>query len=158
MSALSKVLRPLAFAVAVPALAALAACASTTAVMMAPARPPIDPAQVRLYPATPPGAQEIAQIEATSPIGFGSQEQVDAAIKQLKNSAAHVGANGIVLVGTGSQTGPGGVSVGVGSFGRSFGSSVGFGIPTTQKKATGVAIWVPDNIVAPPAATGTPAY
>lgn len=131
--------------------AALGACASTTSVMMAPARPPIDPAQVQVYAVPPPGAQEIAQIETTSEISFGgtNQAQADQVVLQMKTAAAHIGANGVVLLGSGSTRGPGGMSVGVGSYGPGFGSSVGFGIPTAQKKATGIAIWVPDGVTAP---------
>lgn len=122
---------------------ALAGCASASKVMMGQARAPIDPSQVRIYNTAPVGAVEIAQLEATSAAGFGTQGQTDAAVERLKREAASVGANGVVLMGVGSQRSGGGVSVGAGSYGGHVGGGLGIGIPTTQKHAAGVAIWVP---------------
>lgn len=99
--------------------AALAAgCASSSKVMLGQARAPIDPAQVQVYRTTPAGAQEVAQLEATSAVGFGTQGQTDAAIARLKREAAALGANGVVLLGVGSSGSPVGMSVGAGSYGR----------------------------------------
>ncbi|MBP7465472.1 MAG: hypothetical protein KA776_04360, partial [Pseudoxanthomonas sp.] len=81
---------------------ALAGCAGSSKVMVGQARPPIDPAQVQVYTAVPPGSQEIAQLEASSAIGFGTQGQTDAAVERLKREAAALGANGVVLIGVGS--------------------------------------------------------
>ena len=78
---------------------ALAGCAGSSKVMVGQARPPIDPAQVQVYTAVPPGSQEIAQLEASSAIGFGTQGQTDAAVERLKREAAALGANGVVLIG-----------------------------------------------------------
>ena len=122
---------------------ALAGCAGSSKVMVGQARPPIDPAQVQVYTAVPPGSQEIAQLEASSAIGFGTQGQTDAAVERLKREAAALGANGVVLIGVGSAAGPANMSVGAGSWGSSSFGGVGIGIPTQQKKAAGVAIWVP---------------
>lgn len=121
----------------------LAGCAGTSKVMLATPRPPIDPAQVRLYPEVPPGAVQIAQIQATSGAGFDTQGQTDAALARLKKAAAEVGANGVVLIGVDSQRSGGGVSIGAGSYGGHVGGGLGIGIPTTRKQANGVAIWVP---------------
>ena len=49
----------------------------------------------------------------------------------------------MVLIGVGSAAGPANMSVGAGSWGSSSFGGVGIGIPTQQKKAAGVAIWVP---------------
>ena len=131
--------------VAILALAALlAGCAGTSKVMLGPARAPIDPAQVRVYTAVPPGAVEIAQLESSSAVGFGTQGQTDAAVARLKREAEALGANGVVLIGVDSSGSPVGMSVGAGSFGRHGGGGLSVGIPTTQKKAAGVAIWVPN--------------
>ena len=122
--------------------AALAAgCASSSKVMLGQARAPIDPAQVQVYRTAPAGAQEIAQLESKSAVGFGTQGQTDAA--RLKREAAALGANGIVLLGVGSSGSPVGMSVGAGSYGRHSGGGLSMGIPTTQKQAAGVAIYVP---------------
>lgn len=122
---------------------ALTACAGTSKVMLGQARPPVDPAQVRIYTTPPPGSMEIAQLESSSAVGFGTQGQTDAAVARLKREAAALGANGVILMGVGSSGSPVGMSVGAGSYGSHVGGGVGIGIPTTQKKAAGVAIYVP---------------
>jgi hypothetical protein len=122
---------------------ALAGCASTSKVMLGTARAPVDPAQVRIYTNPPPGSVEIAQLESSSAVGFGTQGQTDAAVARLKREAAALGANGVILMGVGSSGSPVGMSVGGGSYGRHSGGGIGIGIPTTQKKAAGVAIYVP---------------
>ena len=128
---------------------ALAACAGTSKVMLSQARPPVDPAQVRIYTTPPPGSVEIAQLESSSAVGFGTQGQTDAAVARLKREAAALGANGVILMGVGSSGSPVGMSVGAGSYGSHSGGGIGIGIPTTQKKAAGVAIYVPPGAEAP---------
>jgi hypothetical protein len=111
--------------------------------MLSAARAPIDPALVQVYSTAPAGSVEIAQIESTSAPGFGTQGQTDAAMARLKREAASLGANGVVVVGIGSERSGGGVSVGGGSYGGHVGGGLGIGIPTTQKHAAGVAILKP---------------
>jgi hypothetical protein len=136
---------------------ALAGCAGSSKVMVGQARPAIDPSQVQIYSVVPPGSQEIAQIESSSAIGFGTQGQTDAAVTRLKAEAAALGANGVVLMGVGaSGSSGGGVSVGGGSWGSSSYGGVGVGIPTQQKKAYGMAIWVPPGAVRQVPATPVP--
>ena len=125
------------------AAALVAGCAGSSKVMLGQARAPIDPAQVQIYRTPPAGSQEIAQLESKSAVGFGTQGQTDAAIARLKKEAAALGANGVILMGVGSSGSPVGMSVGAGSYGSHVGGGVGIGIPTTQKRAAGVAIWVP---------------
>ena len=122
----------------------VAGCASTSRVMLGQARAPIDPAQVQVYSTPPAGSVEIAQLESSSAVGFGTQGQTDAAVARLKRDAAALGANGVILMGVGSSGSPVGMSVGAGSYGSRVGGGVGIGIPTTQRKAAGVAIWVPN--------------
>ena len=134
--------------VALTAVLLLSGCAGSSKVMVGQARPAIDPAQVRIYTVVPAGSQEIAQIESSSAIGFGTQGQTDSAVARLKAEAAALGANGVVLMGVGaSGSSGGGVSVGGGSWGSSSYGGVGIGIPTQQKKAVGMAIWVPPGAV-----------
>ena len=123
--------------------ATLNACAGTSKVMLGQPRTPIDASQVQIYSTPPPGSVEIAQLEASSAVGFGTQGQTDAAVARLKREAAALGANGVILLGVGSSGSPVGMSVGAGSYGRHVSGGVGIGIPTTQKKAAGVAIYVP---------------
>lgn len=120
-----------------------AGCASSSKVMLGQARPAIDPSQVQVYRTAPAGALEIAQLESKSAVGFGTQGQTDAAVARLKREAAALGANGVVLIGVGSSGSPVGMSVGAGSYGRHSGGGLSMGIPTTQKQAAGVAIYVP---------------
>ncbi len=135
-----------------------AGCASTSKVMLGQARAPVDPATVQIYSTPPAGSQEIAQLESASAVGFGTQGQTDAAVMRLKREAAALGANGVILMGVGSSGSPVGMSVGAGSYGSHVGGGVGIGIPTTQKRAAGVAIWVPNPPPAPrlPTQTITP--
>ena len=127
----------------------VAGCASTSRVMLGQARAPIDPAQVQVYSTPPAGSVEIAQLESSSAVGFGTQGQTDAAVARLKRDAAALGANGVILIGVGSSGSPVGMSVGAGSYGSRVGGGVGIGIPTTQRKAAGVAIWVPNPAPVP---------
>ncbi len=118
-------------------------CASTSKVMLGQARAPVDPASVQIYSTPPPGSVEIAQLESSSAVGFGTQGQTDAAVARLKREAAALGANGVILMGVGSGGSPVGMSVGAGSFGRHTAGGLSVGIPTQQKRAAGIAIWVP---------------
>ncbi|HLM52548.1 MAG TPA: hypothetical protein VK325_02900 [Pseudoxanthomonas sp.] len=127
--------------------ALVTACASSSKIMLGQPRAPIDPAQVQIYSSPPPGSFEIAQLESSSAVGFGTQGQADAAVARLRREAAALGANGVILMGVGSSGSPVGMSVGAGRYGRSSGASVGLGIPTTQKKAAGIAIYVPPGAV-----------
>ncbi|SOU05741.1 hypothetical protein [Xanthomonas arboricola] len=130
-------------AIAAATVALLAGCASSSKVMLGQARAPIDPSLVQVYSNAPVGSVEIAQLETTSAAGFGTQGQTDAAVQRLKREAAKLGANGVVIVGVGSERSGGGLSVGGGSYGGRVGGGLGIGIPTTQKRAAGMAIWVP---------------
>lgn len=132
---------PLAIALGVAL--ATGGCASTSRVMLGQARAPVDPASVQICSTPPAGAVEIAQLEASSAVGFGTQGQTDAAIARLKREAAALGANGVILMGVGAGGSPVGMSVGAGSYGRHGGGGLSVGIPTQQKRAAGVAIWVP---------------
>lgn len=127
--------------------ATLTACAGTSKVMLGQPRAAIDASQVQIYSTPPPGSVEIAQLEASSAVGFGTQGQTDAAVARLKREAAALGANGVILMGVGSSGSPVGMSVGAGSYGRNTAGGIGIGIPTTQKKAAGVAIYVPSGAV-----------
>lgn len=123
--------------------ALLGGCASTDKLMLGEARAPIDPSEVRIYRAPPPGAIEIAEIDASSAIGFGTKGQDAAVMDRLRQEAAALGANGLLILGRGDSRSPVGMSVGGGSYGRNSAVGIGIGIPTTQKQATAVALYVP---------------
>jgi hypothetical protein len=126
-------------------LAALSGCASVHHVMLSAPRPAIDPAQVKVYQVPPKQYVEIARLDAKSGAGFGTQGQIDATINRLANEAAKLGANGVILLGVDSSRSPVSMGVGAGSYGRHSGASIGFGIPTTQQRAEGIAIYVTEE-------------
>ena len=84
------------------AFVALAACAAPQSfVLVGTARPPISPAEVKIYSHPPPTFEEIAILNASSNSVFspGGQSTVDKVIERLKEQAAKLGANGIILEG-----------------------------------------------------------
>ncbi|HEY2686104.1 MAG TPA: hypothetical protein VGI93_21520 [Steroidobacteraceae bacterium] len=135
-------------AVALTACAALVACASGAPQMMGAARAPIAPEQVVIYPAPPANYEKIAILTASSKSAFtpGGQKSIDKVVEKLKDQAAKLGANGLILqdfsdrqsasigTGVGSQTYTHNASVGVG---------VGGGVGIFKKTGQGVAIYVP---------------
>jgi len=132
--------------------ALVSACAGTSHVITGKPRAPIDPSQVTIYSVAPPQYEEIAVIDASSQMSFafGDQNKMNAVMDRLKKEAASLGANGVLLQGTGSQ-GAGGVSTGVGVGGVSGGGGGGVGVGTgislssPAKTGRGLAIHVPGN-------------
>jgi len=131
-------------------LAGLHACA-TSHVMIGQARPPISPAQVQVYFHPPAGKyDEIAMLDTSSKGGFGftAQGKTDIVMNRLKEEAAKLGANGVLLQGIGEQSG-GSVSTGFGGASASgshvSGGGIGFSGNTTQKVGSGIAIYVEPN-------------
>lgn len=126
----------------------LAGCAGSSSRLLAPARPPINPAEVRIYQTPPPKFQEIARLDATSGPRFfhGTQQTDDEALLRLKVEAAKVGANGVLLTFVGDEpTGSLGIGVGGGGYASSH-SAVSGGAagsaPVVQTGAHGIAIYV----------------
>lgn len=125
----------------------LSACASS-ALITGKTRPPIDPSQVSIYYAPPPGKyEEIALLDTKSgAFTYGEQNKTNAIVAHLREEAAKVGANGVLFGGAVSGPGNTGVSVGAGggrAGGRSFSSGgLGVSISPTQKFARGTAIYV----------------
>ncbi len=131
-------------------LALVAGCA-TSHVMIGKARPPISPDEVRIFQ-RPPDApyEEIARIETSSQgsFAFTAQGKTDAVIKRLKDEAAKLGANGVILEGIGEvPSGSIGTGGGTASYSGSGSTGVGLGINAglTRKVAGGLAIYVATN-------------
>jgi hypothetical protein len=128
----------------------LGACA-TSHVLMGQARPPISPALVQVYfhpPATK--YEEIAMLDTSSKGGFGftAQGKTDIVINRLKEEAAKLGANGVLIQGVGDQPG-GSVSTGFGQA-NAYGNhatagGIGFSGNVTHKVGSGIAIYVEPN-------------
>jgi len=123
--------------------AALVGCAASSHITVGTVRPKIDPAAVRLYLTPPAKFEEVAVLEASSKnsITFGSQAKADKVVERLKNEAAALGANGVLLGDVGEQQ-SGSVSTGSATTykGGAYGSGVTAGIFDHHGKA--VAIFV----------------
>jgi len=134
------------------ALGLLAGCAGGSARLLAPARPAINAAEVRVYRFAPTHYQEIAVLDATSGAHFyhGTAEGEADALRRLKEEAARVGANGVLITALGDRSSG---SIGVGVAGGAVSSdrhsfqagegAVSGGAPIVRNGAAGIAIYVP---------------
>jgi hypothetical protein len=126
----------------------LAACV-TSHVIVGKVRPPIPPEQVQLY-LHPPGTpyEEVALLESSSKhsFSFTAQGKTDAVIMRMKEDAAKLGANGILLEGVGDKA-AGSVGTGFGTATGTGHSVIGLGFGTSGtvfvKSGKGLAIYVP---------------
>lgn len=125
----------------------LAGCATSHMLTGTP-RAPIDPSQVRIYHGPPPVPyEEIAILQTRSGgLTYGEQNKIDSVMRKLREEAARLGANGVLLQATADGYSNSGVSVGAGGGrvgGRGFGGiGVGVNISPSQVHATGIAIHV----------------
>lgn len=133
----------------------LVACAPSSHIVVGTAHPPISPSEVKIYLRPPPSFEEIAILSASadSMFGSGGQATVDKVILRLKEDAAKLGANGIILEGmTDQQTGS--LGAGSGSASSSGNTAVGVGVGTSlgifKKTGHGRAIFVPPGVATPP--------
>jgi hypothetical protein len=134
-------------ALIVLAAAELAACATDSVVVVGAQRAPISPADVKIYSKPPPAFEEIAVLNASSNSMFttGGQATVDKVINGLKEQAAKLGANGVILEGFSDQaTGSVGTGVGGTSVSSNSASSAGVGgsLGIYTKTGHGRAIYV----------------
>jgi hypothetical protein len=128
----------------------LVACASS-AIVIGKVRPAISPDQVKIFLHPPKKYEEIAALESSSKNSWSvtSQGKMDVVIQRLKEEAAKLGANGVLLQGTGNEYG-GSVSTSTGTatvsgntaFGTGFGTSVG----VVHKAGSGIAIFVEEEL------------
>ena len=127
-------------------------CGTTANVMMVGnARPAISPESVRVYHSPPRRFQRIAIINSSSGGSwlFADRDQVPEAIERIREEAAKLGANGVLLEAVGT-TSSGSLGVGVGGFGvgggrRHFHAVSGHGSffgPILHKTVQATAIYV----------------
>lgn len=146
-----KLLRSSAGIPAALALMSAAACAAshaTSHVLIGKARAPLSTDQVRLYLEPPAGRfEQIAVIEASSKhsFSFTAQRKEDVVIRRLKEEAAKLGANGVLL--REIADGPAGsVGAGVGREYESARGTISLGLSgsgfTMQKFGEGMAIYL----------------
>ncbi len=127
------------------ALLFLAACAGASShIIVGNQRPPISAAQVKLYFAPPAKFEEIAIIDASSKNSFAVSDQgkTDVVIERLKAEAASLGANGVLIQATGSES-TGGATVGMMS-GTNPAFGTGIYASALHKVGHALAIYVPE--------------
>ena len=121
---------------------ATAGCASSH-ILVGKARPPISPEQVKVYLRPPAKYEEIALLEASSKnsLAVTQQGKTNKAIERLREEAAQLGANGILLQGSGTEYG-GSVNTGAATAtgNTAYGTGVSFAV--MHKAASGMAIFV----------------
>jgi hypothetical protein len=128
----------------------LTGCATDSVIVTGSPRPPISPAEVKIYSQPPPAFEEIAILNASKSVAFttGGQKTVDKVIEGLKAQAAKVGANGILLEGFSDQQ-TGALGAGSGSSSYSSNTAVGVGVGGSlgiyKKTGHGRAIFVPPS-------------
>jgi hypothetical protein len=127
----------------------LVGCATSSHVLVGTPRAPIAPEFVKVYLQPPAKFEQIATIDATSrgSLTITSQQNMDKAIARLKQEAARLGANGILLQGVeDQQSGSIGTGVGNSTFNgnTAIGANVGGSFGIYNKAAKGLAIYVPE--------------
>ena len=142
----SRAWRALATAIVLGASLGLAACASSSNVLVGQARTATTPAQVKLYLQAPKRYQQIALIEANSRLSFSFSDQakMDSVVARMKEQAAQVGANGLLLQQTGAQPGSG-LSIGLGGGSGGLGGGIGTSTASMDRTGSGIAIWVEEE-------------
>jgi hypothetical protein len=125
-------------------------CASSSHIIVGKIRPAIAPNQVRLYIRPPTNYEEIAILNASSRHSwkFTEQGRTDKAIERLKEAAARLGANGLLLNGiadeyAGSISTESATATAYGN--TAYGFGVGTSVPIRYKSAAGIAIFVPEQ-------------
>ena len=129
----------------------LCSCGSTNTIMVGQARPAISPDAVRVYYTPPRRFERIAMINSSSgpTWAFTTRGQTQDAINQLREEAAKVGANGILIEAI-DTTSSGGVGLSIGGFGVGGGHHSGYAVggggdfagPILHKTAHATAIYV----------------
>lgn len=115
------------------ALVLLFGCTTGSSIITGTKRPAINPSEVTIYLDPPAEYEAIGIIEVSSGVGFSRQKAQDRAMEALKSRAAKVGANGVLLTNTGSQ------SVGTAGY---YSNGFYYGGSTDKILAQGRAIYV----------------
>lgn len=120
-------------------------CASSH-ILVGKARPPISPEQVKIYLRPPAKYEEIAILEASSKSSWAVTQQgkMNKAIERLKEEAARLGANGILLQGSGTEYGAS-VNTGAATTTGNTAYGTGVSVPVMHKAVSGLAIFVSEE-------------
>lgn len=131
--------------IAIAALAALALSGCTSShILVGQQRPAISPSEVRLYLEPPAVYENVAVLKSNNNASFAitSQQKTNKVVERLRDEAAALGANGILLQGVKDQySGSVGFGNAFASGGHIWGS--GFSAATFVKVGSGIAIHVP---------------
>jgi len=111
----------------------LSSCASGSYILTGQKRPPTNPALVKLYTTPPQKFDVIGIINASSDSGWTAQGDMDYAVSELKEQAAKLGANGVLITGRGETS-----SAVVGTYSN----GMMYAIPTSAQSVTGQAVYV----------------
>jgi len=138
-------------------LALLSACSTSSRQIVGEKRTPISPEQVTIYREKPANYEQIAFIQASSKnsLAFGDQAMQNVIIDRLKQEAANLGANGVLLQQTEEEI-TGSIGSGSGISGRNVGIGIGLSFPITNQLTRAVAIYITpltDSASAQPALT-----
>ncbi|MCO4787023.1 MAG: hypothetical protein KC467_13995, partial [Marinomonas atlantica] len=110
-------------------------------------RPAIDVRVVKVYSEAPTTEYEvIGSIEASSSRGMTQQGRMDSAIEALKEEAAEIGANGVIISNLPNPSGGVStqISTGISGGSRGFSSGLGTGITIHPAEIKGTAVYVFD--------------
>jgi hypothetical protein len=130
-----------------PAAACLICGCTTCAIIVGQPRPAISPEAVHVYSVPPRHFERIAIINSSAGTGwiFPDRPSMELGISRLREQAAALGANGILLEGV-YDVSAGGLSIGVGGFGSSghsfYGGAGDVGGPLINHRVEAVAIYV----------------
>lgn len=121
----------------------LMACTSRSHVLLGQPRTPIPVEQVIVYSQPPEHFEKVALLYSSSRNSwrFTNQGKKDQALKGLKQEAASLGANGVLIESISEQS-SGYVATDSGTYDRSNSTGLTIGMPLTHQIAAGVAIWV----------------
>ena len=125
----------------------IAGCGASTHIIVGKTRPPISPDKVKIYVRPPAKYEEVALLDTSSrnSLTFTDQDKLDKAIQRLKEEAAQLGANGVLLNEVGNRllgVVPAVSATGTPSGSASSGYGIGVGTPIYEKGASGMAIHV----------------
>jgi hypothetical protein len=123
---------------------ALGACAHSSSIVVGQEREAIDPEDVKIYLDPPPGYEKVAVLDADSggSVAITKKGKTAKVVERLKEEAADLGANGVLLTGTGSQF-AGAVNSGSAYASGSYAYGTGVSIPTYMATGSAIAIYVP---------------
>jgi hypothetical protein len=111
----------------------LGGCATGSSIVVGEIRPAIEPSQVKIFLEPPEAYETIGIVKASSDAGWTEQDSVNYAVEELKEQAAKLGANGVLIETTGQDS-----STIIGGQGTGY----LYAIPVIEQSVTGKAIYI----------------